>query len=176
MKKIVLSLVAIVMIVCLSSKVNAQTISATASNSVYAEILTNLSITAVTPLSFGGFVVTAPGNIGSIVMDATTNNVSYTNITNVSGITNHPIGFATYTVAGAPSAVYSISLPGTFQISSANGGTPLTVKNFTSTYASNIGTIGLAGTDLLTVGAELDVPTPVNAGLYVGSFNVTVAY
>lgn len=84
-----------------------------------------------------------------------------------------PVGAATFTVTGAPSATYAITLPASITLS-APGGT-LTVSPLTSS-PSLTGLLNASGTQSLAVGGTLAVAANQTDGNYTGTFNVTVAY
>lgn len=84
-----------------------------------------------------------------------------------------PVGAATFTVTGAPSATYAITLPASITLS-APGGT-LTVSPVTST-PSLTGLLDASGNQTLAVGGTLNVAANQPDGDYTGTFSVTVAY
>lgn len=84
-----------------------------------------------------------------------------------------PVGPATFTVTGAASAVYAITLPASITLN-APGGT-LTVSPVTST-PSLTGLLSATGQQTLAVGGTLNVAANQTDGDYAGTFNVMVAY
>lgn len=84
-----------------------------------------------------------------------------------------PVGPATFTVTGATSSTYAITLPASITLS-APGGT-LTVSPVTST-PSLTGLLSAAGQQTLAIGGTLNVAANQADGDYSGAFSVTVAY
>ena len=142
--------------------------SATTSASAKANIITQISILKTVDLNFGDVVPSAAA--GTVVVDPTgartsTLGVSLGNATGVAA--------AAFTVGGAPSATYTISLP-TTPVTINSGANSMTVTNFTSN-PSGTGTLS-AGTQTLNVGGTLNVGINQATGAYAGPFNVTVSY
>jgi len=79
-----------------------------------------------------------------------------------------------FTVTGALSAMYVITLPSSVTLSATGGGT-MTVDTFTSTPSAT-GTLNSSGSQALAVGATVHVGASQAQGNYSGTFNVTVAY
>lgn len=84
-----------------------------------------------------------------------------------------PVGPATFTVAGAASTTYAITLPASITLT-APGGT-LTISPLTST-PSLTGLLSATGQQTLAVGGTLNVAANQPDGDYSGTFNVIVAY
>jgi len=75
-------------------------------------------------------------------------------------------------VAGEPNTSFAVGLPGSIQITS--GANSMTVDSFTTGASAYL--LDGAGAAGLSVGANLSVAANQPAGLYSGSFSVTVAY
>ena len=83
---------------------------------------------------------------------------------------------ASFTVSGAASNVYSITLPASTTLTAA-AGAPMVVDTFVSNPAViGGGTLSAGGTQTLLVGATLHVGVSQVPNPYTGTFNVTVAY
>lgn len=80
---------------------------------------------------------------------------------------------ASFTVSGAPTFTYAITLPTSINIDF--GMETMVVDNFTSD-PSGTGAIGGGGTQTLNVGATLNLGANQAVGTYSGTFMVTVAY
>jgi uncharacterized protein DUF4402 len=91
----------------------------------------------------------------------------------VTGGSTASVSAAGFTVSGDALRPYTITLPASATV--VNGANNMTVNSFTS-VPSGSGTIGLLGSQTLNIGATLQVNANQAAGLYSGSFNVTVAY
>ena len=81
---------------------------------------------------------------------------------------------ALFTITGEENYKFSVTLPSSIELT-ATGATPMTVNGFTMNLnaANNILTDGSVD---LSVGATLNVNATQAAGVYEGSFTVTVAY
>ena len=119
-------------------------------------------------LSFGKFVA-ANGTL--TVSPGGTRSVSGAIVLLQSG----PGQAAQFVVTGDPDAVYSVSLPIDGTVSIANGGSSVPVNGFASNPAST-GVLPVSGTQILNVGARLDVTAGLTPGAYSGTFSVVVDY
>ena len=91
----------------------------------------------------------------------------------VSALASSTFSAAQFTVSGTATATYSITLPASVTIT--RGASSMTVTTFSSSPAST-GTLGTGGSQILTVGAVLNVGANQADGDYAGTFSVTVAY
>jgi hypothetical protein len=82
---------------------------------------------------------------------------------------------ATFTVGGEPNATYAITLPGDSDVTITGAGDPMAITAFTSSPSST-GTLSGGGSQTLYVGATLNVGAAQVAGVYTGTFDVTVTY
>ena len=82
-------------------------------------------------------------------------------------------GAASFTVGGDPLAAFSVTLPGSADMT--NGGDGMTVDAFTSD-PTGAGQLDALGSQTLNIGATLNVGANQAPGSYSGLFNVTVAY
>ena len=87
---------------------------------------------------------------------------------------------AAFEVTGSGISIFTISLPTSIDITNANDDT-MTVDTFTSSLPIAGVTLGgvlgdLSVTEDFTVGAKLNVGADQAAGLYTGTFDVTVNY
>jgi hypothetical protein len=82
---------------------------------------------------------------------------------------------AQFVVTGDPDAVYSVSLPPDGTVSISNAGSSVAVNGFASNPAST-GVLPPSGTQILHVGARLDVTAGLTPGAYSGTFSVVVDY
>jgi len=145
----------------------------TASATAEATILEPISITKTVDMNFGNLAVNATS--GTIVLTPESARSA------TGGVTFLPsnagtITAASFTVSGLEDATYSITLPATATVITNSGGDDMTVDNWTSTPTPT-GTL-TGGTQILNVGATLNVPASSPAGVYVSGtpFNVTVNY
>ncbi len=167
MKKLFFLFVAIVLMAGLTNKIMAQT-----PNSARAEVLTAIGLTAVNPLEFGGFT---PGALGTVVISPLGNRTATGGV--VLNTTSILPTAASYNMTGAPNVHYTIQVPITdIIIVHVGNSASMIVNTFTCSYPLLASTLSPAGTDAFTVGGTLHVDAAQAAGLYVGTFNVTVAY
>lgn len=143
-----------------------------------AQITANAQANVLTPLS-----ITQNGlgmDFGNVAGDKDT---ASTVVLDVLGTTTSTDGAyasgtgaaASFTVAGAASATYTLTMPGSITL---NGpGTAMTVDSFT--YSSGMAgsrTLNLVGTETFQVGGTLHLGINQAAGAYTGTYLVTVAY
>ena len=174
MKKLIMLFSAIILMAGFSAKITAQS---TVNTSAGVVIITPITLTQVTPLHFGVMsVLTAtPGTCVLTTLGAR----SATGGVNLSAqaplFTN-----ASYTVAGANSTTYALTLPATITVTDGAShtmtiGTLLARFNLAGADAIT-STLTAGGTDSFKVGGTLAVPMAQPAGTYTGTFAVTIAY
>lgn len=172
--------IALASIACVNSA-SAQSVSAT--SNATGTIVTPLSITHGTDLSFGNMAVLSSG--GTVVLApgggrTTTGDVSLP----AAGGT---VTAASFSVNGEPGDTYTIILPsGTATLSDGAGGTPHTMDlgTWKTNYSpGTTGTLDGSGADALTVGATLTVGGSQAPGTYsltatggTGAFTITISY
>ena len=171
MRKIILSVLAIVMVAGFLSKAVAQT-TATASATATATIIAPIAISKTgTDMNFGN-VIKGAGTI--IVAPAGTRSGTAALLPGTQAGT---VTAAVFTVSGEGSNTYAITLPSTdYTITRASGSETMIVNAFTSS-PSSAGTLS-SGSQELRVGATLNVSSGQVSGVYTNAtgFNVTVAY
>ena len=160
--------IASVAFVGLSNNAKAQ---ATATASAAATIITPISIVKDVDMNFGNVAVSATiagtailapagtrttGGAGGVTLPATTGTVSA----------------AQFTVSGSASYTYDITLPTSCVITDGASHT-MTVNTFTSNPSAT-GLLGSGGTQVLTVGATLNVAAAQASGLYTNATGVPV--
>jgi len=143
-------------------------LAASASASVSAAIVPAISISKDTDMNFADVI--AGASSGTVVLTtggarSATGGVTLGNSAGTAA--------AAFTVSGDPSSTYSITLPGSATLTS--GANNMTVNTFVSSPSAT-GTLGGGGTQVLTVGATLQIGANQAQATYTGSFDVTVAY
>lgn len=128
----------------------------------------NIAIVSSQALSFGKFVA-ANGSV--TVNPGGTRSATGAIVLLQTG----PGQAAQFIVTGDADAVYSVSLPIDGSVSIANGGSSVAVNGFSSNPAST-GVLPVSGTQILNVGARLDVTAGLTPGAYSGTFSVVVDY
>ncbi len=82
---------------------------------------------------------------------------------------------ASFQIYGERNTEYSVTLP--TKVNITNGVNSLTISNFTSDLANNIGTLDESGITILRIGATLQkIEQSVSPGLYTGSAAIQVCY
>lgn len=135
-----------------------------------------ISIAKTLDLSFGKFM--AGASLGTVVV-STSNAQSVTGGVTTTAALGASAKAATFTVTGEPSSTYAITYPNTTTLTGA--GAPLTLDSFTNavdagSVAAGVGTLPVAGSHVLSVGATAHVAASQVSGVYSGSFDVTVNY
>lgn len=140
---------------------------ASAAASASAKIYQPISIKKTSDLNFGAMIATP--NSGKVVLDTA-------GVRTASGgavlASAAGVAAASFQVDGEPNVAYNLALPASISITS--GGNSMTVDTFTSDAATT--QLDSKGTQAFNVGASLSVGANQAAGLYSGSFSVTVAY
>ena len=172
MKKTFLIL-AVIVLAGFTSNVMAQSVGTAAPTAAGAKIVTALTLTQISPLHFG--TMTIPSTAATVQVDplGVRSLVSGTIIL----LAQTPVATnAAYSVAGSAASTYAITLPSSITISNGIPANDMTVNGFTSTKTLNVGTLDGAGHDTFGVGATLNLANAQPAGVYAGTFNVTIAY
>lgn len=138
---------------------------ATTTGSASATVLTPLSVSETTAMSFG--------DVGGDAIDATT--IVLTTAGGTSSSDGAYVGgtpaAAAFTVSGAASQAYVLTLPGSITLTS--GTDTVTVDTLTDT---STGALDVAGSETFSVGGTLNLGANQASGNYTGSYTVTVAY
>jgi hypothetical protein len=145
---------------------------ASATSTAAATIVGPIGIANNTVMNFGNVAVSAVA--GTVVMTPA-------GVRSVTGGCTLPVitgtvAAAVFTVTGAASYTYVITLPGA-ATTITSGGNTMTVDTWTST-PSGTGALSAGGSQTLTVGATLNVGASQAAGGYISGtpFTVTVNY
>jgi hypothetical protein len=163
----------IVMMAGFSARVMAQ---ATESTDAAANIVIPIAISEASSLHFGTMTVLA--ETGGTCVLSTQGVRTQTAGVNLSVQAPHATN-AAYNVTGQVNTSYSITLPAKIKVTFLSNS--MTISRLVARSASAgadgmTGTLSSAGNDNFTVGGTLNVLPGQAAGLYTGSFNVTVVY
>jgi hypothetical protein len=177
MKKSLMIIAAVVMMAVITTKSMAQV---TENTDAGAKILTALSIAEDLPMHFGTMGVLA--GTGGTCKVSTAGVRSATAGVTLSALA--PLfSLATYTVTGEPLYTYAIELPSTITVTHTNTINTMTIGTLLAKSTSGTeshtatGTLeDIVGTESFTVGGTLTVAAGQLAGVYAGTFDVTVAY
>jgi hypothetical protein len=168
MKKFAILFAGLFLMTFAFQSVNAQ---ATATAVTNATIIAPIAITKTADLNFGNIV--ALTSAATVTIDPAGIRSS-SNPLSLPTATAGTISAASFDVTGLEDATYSIVLPGSFNVS--DGTNTMEVNTFTSTPTP----AGLltGGTQILTVGATIDVGANQATGTYTNAnaLSVTVAY
>ena len=167
--KTLVALFAVALFAILSTSMFAQS-NASASAPAEARIVAGIAIANNANLAFGQVVRSAAA--GTVVLNPSTNDRTATG-----GVTlgqNAGFNAAQFTVTGEPAYKFQLTVPSSINIS--NGSATMKVDGFTTSLASNQGTLDVSGTTVFSLGATLNVDANQATGTYSGSFNVTAAY
>lgn len=139
--------------------------SATANAS--AEVLSTLTLTANSALNFGQIAANTGGTV-TVNADSTASSTG----TLVSTGTRAPAGF---TVTGTPNANVVLTLPSAATLTRSGGTETMSIAGFNS---NPVGAFQLGGTGSanFSVGGTLSVASGQLAGVYNGTFSVSVEY
>ena len=176
MKKIIFSLLAIGMMAGMTTKVSAQAVTDTESNTANAQILGAINLSVGTNLEFGGIVPDGSSS-GTVLISPDDDSRTLTTVTGVSVSTTPKA--ASYTVTGTGLAPYTVTIPtASFDITNTtgSGAETMAVTSMTISGGSLSKTFAGDGTSSFKVGGTLTVGAAQEPGVYSGSFNVTVAY
>jgi hypothetical protein len=150
-----------------STNANAQ---ATATADAGAVLVAPIAIVENTPLNFGKLASPTAGTIAAPAAGTT-----FTKTGGVVMVDATPQSFGLFTVTGAGNLTYTIALsPASVTLSNGAAGT-MTADTFTTVPATT-GTLDGTGTQSIKIGATLKTGATQAAGVYQGSYSVTVNY
>ena len=162
----------IAMAILMTGFISASFAQSTATATATATVVTPISISKNTDMSFGNLAVqTATG--GTVVLAPAGTRTSTSGVTLPA--TTGTVTAASFTVNGNGSYTYAITLPTTVTLTHSGGVQTMAASSFTSN-PSGTGALS-SGTQDIAVGATLTVAAAQLAGVYTsGNFNVTVNY
>lgn len=162
----------IAMAILMTGFISASFAQSTATATATATIVTPISISKNTDMSFGNLAVqTATG--GTVVLAPAGTRTSTSGVTLPA--TTGTVTAASFTVNGNGSYTYAITLPTTVTLTHSGGVQTMAATSFTSN-PSGTGALS-SGTQDIAIGATLTVAAAQLAGVYTsGNFNVTVNY
>lgn len=169
MKKLT-SIIAIAFLMTLGFNAVAQNSATVANAEAAATIITPLALENTQILDFGKIV--RSGVAGTVVI----NNAGERSFTGGASEFKNDQDFthAIFAVTGENNATFNITLPTSDVTLTLDGGTEtMKINNFTN---STSGTLNSTGTTQFNVGGTLNVSANQAAGLYEGTYSVTVAY
>ena len=151
----------------------AQTTTPPLSVNTAATVMTPLSITSATTLSFGAFASSAA--VGTVVI-APTGGAPRSVTGGVTAIGSNPGQFSTVGVTGTSGSSFGVNLPTSIALVASVGGQSMTITSFTSSLGTSNGIIGNGGTQQFQIGATLAVAANQALGTYTATFPLTLTY
>lgn len=139
---------------------------ATANGTATAEILTTISVASARALNFGQIAVNGAGTV-AIAGDGT---VTCSSLLVCTGSQST----AAFTVSGSAGSAYVTTVPASAVTLADGAGNTMTVDNFAAHFPN--GNTLVAGTSTFEVGGRLNVGATQAAGVYSGTFSVSVEY
>lgn len=130
----------------------------------------SMTINNTRGLSFGSFVA---GSGGTVTVSAGSERSATGAVILLPSTSGQS---AQFTVQGDPNATYTIELPADSTVVLTGPGADMALTNFTSQPSGAGGQLDLTGSQVLSVGATLQVGGNQVSGSYSGSYNVTVNY
>jgi hypothetical protein len=179
MRKSIMLFAAIFMMAVFSGSVLAQT-SASEVTSAGAKLIVPMTLTETAPLHFGTINVLL-GAGGTCLLPS--NNTTRVFSAGLAASAVAPLATnAAYDVTGTMNVTYALSLPGTVTVTETVGAiatmdiTLLTARFLGAPADDVVSVLSATGTDSFTLGGTLTVDPGQVAGIYAGTFTVTVDY
>ena len=158
----------------------AATVAATAAG---AKLIVPMTLTETSPLHFG--TITLPDGTGGTVILSTANGRTFTGAGVVASAVAPLQTNAAYNVTGTQNVTYALTLPTAITVTETVGkAATMTINALTVKFGTTAEKTGVAatsvlsagGTDNFIVGGTLTVIAAQVAGIYAGTFPVTVDY
>lgn len=135
-------------------------------------IIQGMSVTNTSSLRFGAMI---PGALGGTSTVAPNGSRSATGTITLLTSSSFPSSAASFNLLGAPNLAYTITLPTSVILTRQGGSDTILLAAFTSSPAAS-GSLSSTGSGTLSVGGTITITGSQAAGLYSGSFTVTLAY
>lgn len=170
---------AIVMMAGFSTTVMAQTSATVAATPAGVQLIVPMTIAQTAALHFGNITLTDA--LGGTVVLSTANVRTFAGGVSASAISPTSTN-AAYDVTGTYNETYALTLPADITVTETIGSTAtLTVSALTARFLGAgtdaiTSTLSATGTDSFTVGGTLTVAAAQIAGIYAGTFPVSVDY
>lgn len=180
MKKSLILFAAIVMMAGFTTKVMAQTGATVTGTAAGAKLIVPMTLIQDSPLHFGTINIQT-GVAGTCVLPSNSTTRSFTG--GVIASTVAPVATnAAYLVTGTMNATYALTLPTTITVTETTGTlATMTIGTLKARFNGAgadavVSTLSTTGTDSFTVGGTLTIAAAQDAGIYAGSFDVSVDY
>jgi len=174
---------AIVLMAGFSTTIMAQT-KATKTTPAGAVLIVPMTITQTAPLHFGSITLLSTIAASTVTLPSSSTTRVFSAGVEAAGVSSDPATNAAYDVTGTYNETYALTLPSSDITLTEVGGTnaaTMTANAFTAAFTAagstaTTSTLSTAGTDDFTVGATLNLAIGQTAGIYAGTFDVTVDY
>jgi len=177
MKKSII-IIAVILMASFSSNLFAQNQTATANSPTAAKIVETITIGPdATGLDLNFGTMSKPSTIATVTVP--NNGGIRTSTGTITLLSQNPVHkAASYATTGDNLAYYTITLPGTINVTNTGAGAETMVVNGFTCSKPDLGNVQFdaSGDDSFTVGATLNLAANQAAGSYTGSYPVTVAY
>ncbi|MFT5251610.1 MAG: hypothetical protein ACI87N_000594 [Flavobacteriales bacterium] len=180
MKTNLLSLAAILSLGFFTSNLEAQTSATVAATTAGAKLIQPMTLSETSPLHFGTInVLTGAG--GTVLLPSSNLTRVFSNGV-ASGVVAPQPTNAAYNVTGTKNVAYALVLPGTITVKESIGNTESMTIDFLKARFKDAGAdaitsiLSATGTDSFTLGGTLTVKSAQMAGIYAGTFAVSVDY
>ncbi|NVO03310.1 MAG: DUF4402 domain-containing protein [Bacteroidetes bacterium] len=158
----------------------AQTSATVTGTTAGAKLIVPMTLTQTSPLHFGVINLLA-GAGGTVILPSNSTTRTFTGGVALSAVA--PLATnAAYNVTGTMNVTYALTLPTTITVTETTLGlATMTISSilarFNGAAADAVtSTLSATGTDSFTVGGTLTIAAAQVAGIYAGTFNVTVDY
>ena len=180
MRKTLIILAAIVIIAAIKTTLVAQTSSTVAATPAGAKLIVPMVLSQTSALHFGTInVLLGAGGTCRLPSNSTTRVFS----AGLAASTVAPTATnAAYNVTGTMNVTYALTLPSTITVTETVGGVEtMTIGTLKARFNgagadATTSTLSASGTDSFTLGGTLTVPAAQVAGVYAGTFAVSVDY
>ena len=140
--------------------------------SITTTIIQGLSVTNTSSLRFGAMI---PGSLGGTATVSPNGSLSATGTISLLTASAYPTSAAAFNLLGAPNLAYTITLPTSVTLTLQGGSNTILLTALTSSPTAS-GSLSSTGTGALKVGGTITVSSSQAAGVYSGTFTVTLSY
>jgi len=174
MRRMLIRLIANLMsiaLICAARIASAQN-GASKTASITTTIIQGMSVTNTSSLRFGAMI---PGSLGGTATVSPNGIRTATGTITLLTASAYPASAASFSLIGAPNLGYTITLPTSVTLTLQGGSNTILLTALTSSPAAT-GSLSSTGTGTLTVGGTIAVSSSQAAGVYSGTFTVTLSY
>jgi hypothetical protein len=179
MEKKLLAFLAVFMMISFTSKGVAQTIATVTGTDAGAKLVVPMTLSQTSPMHFGTINLLT-GAAGTVLLPSDSNTRVFGG--GVIGMAVAPLATnAAYDVTGTKNVTYALTLPNTITVTETLGTATMTISLLKARFDGAgtdavTSTLSSTGTDSFTLGGTLTVGASQVAGIYAGTFDVSVDY